>query len=151
MLAFPYLYQMYLCNTVFFCRTRTECYLLFSEIERCLLKHDIHAVCYVHNLSFEYQFLKSILHINYEKVFLIKNRKVAKFELESDTIIFKDSYLLSNMSLAKFCENYNTEEYQKDKDRDMLMSKVLPGMTPQNRKVHWCIPPPKTLIILKRK
>ena len=107
---------MYLCNTVFFCRTRTECYLLFSEIERCLLKHDIHAVCYVHNLSFEYQFLKSILHINYEKVFLIKNRKVAKFELESDTIIFKDSYLLSNMSLVKFCENYNTEEYQKDKE-----------------------------------
>ena len=116
MLAFPYLYQLYLCNTVFFCRTRTECYLLFSEIERCLLKHDIHAVCYVHNLSFEYQFLKSILRINYEKVFLIKNRKVAKFELESDTIIFKDSYLLSNMSLAKFCENYNTEKYQKDKE-----------------------------------
>ena len=116
MLGFPYLYQLYLCNTVFFCRTRTECYLLFSELERCIKKHDIHVVCYVHNLSFEYQFMKSILDINYEKVFLVKNRKVAKFELNSDTIIFRDSYLLSNMSLAKFCENYNTPEYQKDKE-----------------------------------
>lgn len=116
MLGFPYLYQLYLCNTVFFCRTRTECYLLFSELERCISKHDIHVICYVHNLSFEYQFMKSILDINYEKVFLVKNRKVAKFELKSDTIIFRDSYLLSNMSLAKFCENYNTPEYQKDKE-----------------------------------
>lgn len=116
LLGFPYLYQLYLCNTVFFCRDRTECYMLFSEIERVLIKHDIHAICYVHNLSFEYQFLKSILDIDYEKVFLVKNRKVAKFELKSDTIIFKDSYLLSNMSLAKFCENYNSSEYQKDKE-----------------------------------
>lgn len=116
MLGFPYLYQLYLLDTVFFCRTRTECYMLFSEIERVLLKHNIQAVCYVHNLSFEYQFLKSILNIDFTKVFLVKNRKVAKFELNSDTIIFRDSYLLSNMSLAKFCENYNSVEYQKDKE-----------------------------------
>jgi hypothetical protein len=116
MLGFPYLYQLYLLDTVFFCRTQTECYMLFSEIERVLLKHNIQAVCYVHNLSFEYQFLKSILNIDFTKVFLVKNRKVAKFELNSDTIIFRDSYLLSNMSLAKFCENYNSVEYQKDKE-----------------------------------
>lgn len=116
MIGFPYLYQLYLCDTVFFARTRTECFMLFSEIERVLLKHNIHAVCYVHNLSFEYQFMKSILQIDYEKVFLVKNRKVAKFELKSDTIIFRDSYLLSNMSLAKFCENYNPPKYQKDKE-----------------------------------
>lgn len=116
MIAFPYLYQMFLCDTVFFCRTRTECFLMFSEIERCIKKHDIHIVCYVHNLSFEYQFMKSILKLNHEKTFLLKNRKVGKFELESDTIIFRDSYLLSNMSLAKFCENYNSQSYQKDKE-----------------------------------
>ena len=28
MLGFPYLYQLYLLDTVFFCRTRTECYML---------------------------------------------------------------------------------------------------------------------------
>lgn len=116
MIAFPYLYQCYVCGTVYFLRSRIDCYMFFSEIERICIKNEIQIICYVHNLSFEYQFMKSILDIDFEKVFLVKNRKVAKFELKSDTIIFRDSYLLSNMSLQKFCENYNEPLYQKDKE-----------------------------------
>lgn len=116
LIAFPYLYQWYICGIVYFVRTRTECKLLFSEIERICSANDIQIVCYVHNLSFEYQFMKSILDIDFQKVFLVKNRKLAKFELQSDTIIFRDSYLLSNMSLEKFCENYNEPLYRKDKE-----------------------------------
>lgn len=116
MLAFPYLYQIYVCDMVYFLRNRTDCYMFFNELERICIKNEIQIICYVHNLSFEYQFMKSILDIDFEKVFLVKNRKVAKFELKSDTIIFRDSYLLSNMSLQKFCENYNEPLYQKDKE-----------------------------------
>lgn len=116
LLAFPYLYQIYICDHVYMFRDRTEIKLFFLELEDICLELNIKIICYVHNLSFEYQFMKSILNIAYEKVFLVKNRKVAKFELESNTIIFRDSYLLSNMSLAKFCENYCAEEYQKDKE-----------------------------------
>lgn len=116
LVAFPYLYQMYFFGAIFFCRERTQIYLLFNTIEQLCIKHDVKLVCYVHNLSFEYQFMKSILDIDYEKVFLVKNRKIAKFELKTDTIVFRDSYLLSNMSLAKFCENYNEPAYWKDKE-----------------------------------
>lgn len=116
LLGFPYLYQIYICGKVYMFQERTEIQMFFSELEDICLELNIKIVCYVHNLSFEYQFMKSILHIAYDKVFLVKNRKVAKFELESDTIIFRDSYLLSNMSLAKFCENYCDETYRKDKE-----------------------------------
>lgn len=114
--AFPYLYQWYIYDTVFFARTRTECILVFSLIEQKLKELDTSVYVYVHNLSFEYQYLKSMLNIELDSVFLMKNRKVAKFSLEENYITFKDSYILSNMSLEKFCENYCSEEYQKDKE-----------------------------------
>ena len=71
-------------------------------------------VIYVHNLSFEFQFLKSVILI--KDVFALKNRRIAKVTAYDEAIEFRCSYLLSNMSLEKFTENYNDEKYRKDKE-----------------------------------
>lgn len=56
---------------------------------------------YVHNLSFEYQFLKGLYDFQPEEVFAVESRKVLKCTMW-DTFEYRCSYLHSNMSLAAF-------------------------------------------------
>lgn len=67
-------------------------------------------ICYVHNLSFEFQFLAGILQFESDNVFCIKSRKVLKATYRN--IEFRCSYLHSNMSLEKFIE-HTGGEYRK--------------------------------------
>ncbi len=62
-------------------------------------------VCYVHNLSFEYQFIKSIIPI--DLCFAMDNRKILK--CVSGSIEFRCSYLHSNMSLDKYLQTQDVE------------------------------------------
>lgn len=72
-----------------------------SRIERTLMADDEHRlVCYVHNLSFEYQFLRTIQ--VFSSTFATDKRKVLK--AVSGGIEYRCSYKLSNMSLDKFCK-----------------------------------------------
>ena len=59
-------------------------------------------VIYVHNLSFEFQYMKEFFH--WTDVFCKEARKPMKATCEQ-FIEFRCSYYLSNMSLAKWCEN----------------------------------------------
>lgn len=59
-------------------------------------------VVYVHNLSFEFQFMRQF--INLESVFATEKRKVLKVTTK-DGFEFRCSYRLTNMSLSKACEN----------------------------------------------
>lgn len=65
-------------------------------------------VIYVHNLAYEYQFLKSILH--FDDTFFQSTRK--PLVLRTDNIEFRCSYILTNMSLAQFTSKY-CKMYQK--------------------------------------
>ena len=60
-------------------------------------------VVYVHNLSFEFQFLAGIWNFEKDAVFCVKSRKVLKASYYN--IEFRCSYLHSNMSLAKYIEH----------------------------------------------
>ena len=61
------------------------------------------AVVYVHNLSYEFQFMKDF--IEFDEIFARDAHKVMKCYAYKYGIEFRCSYFLSNMSLAKFCEN----------------------------------------------
>ena len=65
-------------------------------------KYKANLVIYVHNLSFEWQFLYQFVHVN--KVFATDTHKVLKAAFD-DFFEMRCSYYLSNMSLAKFVEN----------------------------------------------
>lgn len=90
-------------------------------------------VIYVHNLAYEFMFVKDFLYI--ESLFAREAHKIIKFNacLKSDYLRtvnrldvscetfphfeFRCSYFLSNMSLAKFCENSKFCVHHKLEDR----------------------------------
>ena len=61
---------------------------------------DTYLVIYVHNLSFEFQFLKSIIPI--DDVFAMDDRKILR--VRSGKLEFRCSYIHSNMSLEKYLQ-----------------------------------------------
>ena len=114
--AFPYLYQIYIAGIVIFLRTDDHFRQFYIWLDDLLYEKGRQIVVYDHNLSFEYQFFKSRVPINFDTVFALQSRRIGKFESERGGLEFRCSYLLSNMSLAKFTENYCGPEYRKDKE-----------------------------------
>jgi len=100
--AVMYIWQFGILNWVTYGRTWEEFLLLMESITRILsLSEDLRLACYVHNLAYEFQFLRKI--INFEKVFLLDERKpvyaiTGGFE-------FRCSLKLSSKSLAKVGED----------------------------------------------
>lgn len=98
--SFMYIWQMCIGENVIIGRTWEEFKLLLSEFKLHL--HDKERVVFfVHNLSYEFQFLAGIYLFNKDDVFLIDSRKVLKATMY-DHFEFRCSYLHSNMSLAQY-------------------------------------------------
>lgn len=69
-------------------------------------------VCYVHNLSYEWQFIKNLIPVT--SVFAMDKRKILRFI--SDKIEFRCSYLHSNMSLRQFLKRMGVKDQKADLD-----------------------------------
>lgn len=82
------------------------------------LDPDVYMVFYVHNLSFEFQFLQGRYHFKEDEVFCLDSRRILKCDMLQH-FEFRCSYLHSNMSLGLFMAKMGVkEEYQKRKDFD---------------------------------
>ena len=68
---------------------------------KALLPEDRWLVVYVHNLSYEFQFLKGIYSFYPDDVFAVASRKVVKADMWG-CFEFRCSYKLTNMSLKQF-------------------------------------------------
>ena len=66
-------------------------------------------VSFIHNASYEWQFIQGIYHFNNEDVFLRENRKVIYFRMY-DCIEFRCSYIQTNQSLAELTKNMGVEQ-----------------------------------------
>lgn len=75
-------------------------------------------VVFVHNLAHEFQFLKSVLDMDYSSIFSTDYRAVLKFTCEEGKIEFRDSYRLSNMSLAQFTKKMRVKHQKLVGDLD---------------------------------
>ena len=112
--AFMYQWQFCIEDSVIFGRTWSE----FTEF-MVKLKNELdlnigrRIVVYVHNLSFEFQFIKNFFICT--DVFAKNNRMVLKCTLDT-CYELRCSYVLSNMTLAKFCENTPNVEFYKNID-----------------------------------
>ena len=71
---------------------------------------------YIHNASFEFQFLKSVLH--FEKVSARKARKVMTAKLRDYNFLIRCSYMLSNCSLEYIPKVFNLTVNKKVGDLD---------------------------------
>lgn len=65
-------------------------------------------VCYVHNLSYEFQFLKSIISFDTDSVFAMSKHKILK-AVHDGWLEFRCSYLQTNMSLDLFLKKMNVK------------------------------------------
>lgn len=101
--AFMYHWQFCMDDKVVFGRTWEEFQTLLRTLETNLnLSAKIRLVVWVHNLPFEWFFMQRF--VEYEDGFFLDERKPANI-LTKGGIEFRCSYVLSNMSLNKFCEN----------------------------------------------
>lgn len=100
--GFMYHWQICVIDKVCLGRTWEEYKLFLSRLcDGLKLTENRRIVLWVHNLSFEFQFLWS--HFTFTDIFARDARKVIRARCGG--IEYRCSYFLSNMSLRKFCEN----------------------------------------------
>ena len=99
-----------------------------DELPECLEALRIHATgkptVYIHNASYDFQFLRNVLHIT--DVFARTVRKPMKFE--ANDIEFRCSYMLTRLSLDSWGKNLDLE-FKKQKgllDYNVLRSPLTP-------------------------
>lgn len=83
-------------------RSWKECLRFFLRLAGCCAE-DEYIVIFVHNLSFEFQFLRGQYHFQPEEVFPTGPRKVLKCDMLQH-LEFRCSYLHSNMSLDEYTQ-----------------------------------------------
>ena len=96
-------------------------------------KADI--VVFIHNASYEWQFLKTVFDFDEKNIFAMDTRKVLRFK--AGRIEYRCSYLQSNMSLAKFTETMGVE-HAKLADFDYSV-KRYPWTPLTDRELEYCV------------
>jgi len=90
-------------------RTWYELRLFLAELKEILKGNKL--VIFVHNLSFEFQYLSGVFDFAPDDVFCMDHRKILKATL-NDSFEFRCSYLQTNMSLRNFCEKMGVHSYK---------------------------------------
>ena len=141
--AYMYIWQFQIEDNTIIGRTWDE-YLLFCERITERLKDNEYLMIYVHNLSFEFTFLKGVYAFEPDDVFCIDRRKVLKCQM-LDHLEYRCSYLLTNMSLSAFTSKMGVthklsgEEFNYKKIR-------YPWTKLTNRELEYCITDVKALV-----
>lgn len=109
--AFMYEWTFAICDQAFYGRTMDDFLSLLSDLQLYLeLSETQRAVVYVHNLPYEFQFIRH--YIQWLSVFAVEERKAIKC-VSMYGIEFRDSYILSGYSLAKVAENLQSHDIKK--------------------------------------
>lgn len=125
--AFMYIWAFGIADLKIYGRTWEEFQSLMELISDIFELHkDKRILCYIHNFSFEFQFMRK--YFEWTEVFAISERKPIK-ALTNLGIEFRDSYILSGFSLAKTAENLSSHTIEKmtgDLDYSLLRTKDTP-------------------------
>ena len=108
-----YIWMFGINDKVYYGRTWDEFVEFIEELE---LNTPDKKIIFVHNLSFEFQFLKSVFKVN--NVFARKSHKVIRCELEDYNIEFRCSFTMSNCALASLPRLYKLPVEKKVGDLD---------------------------------
>lgn len=109
--AFMYIWMFQVENLAVYGRTWQEYQnFMFRLSNRYHLNVDKRLVIYVHNLSFEFQFMKD--YFMWENVFAVDERKPIK-ALTLSGMEYKDSYILAGYSLASVAKNLVSHTIEK--------------------------------------
>ena len=111
--ACMYIWMFGVNDTVYFGRTWQDFIEFLYRIEENCNENK---VVFVHNLSFEFQFLKS--HFRFKEVMARKKHKVMKAVLDDFNIEFRCTYFMSNAALAELPKLFNLPVKKKVGDLD---------------------------------
>lgn len=134
--AFMYQWQFCIADRVIMGRIWEEFITLLENLRYHLgLCHNHYFVIYVHNLPFEFQFMRNFFEVS--EVFAIERRKIVKCII-NDSFEFRCSYKLTNMSLQKFVSSTPGALYYK-KEGDLDYKKIRTPNTPlSNEELAYC-------------
>lgn len=141
--AYMYIWQFQIEDQTIIGRTWME-FKEFLRNCRMQLKQDEYLMIYVHNLSFEFSFLKGIYNFKSDEVFSIESRKVLRCTMWEHFEI-RCSYLLTNMNLDTFTKKMGVthklsgEEFNYNKIR-------YPWTDLTDRELEYCITDVKALV-----
>lgn len=116
--ACMYLWQFGICGEVYYGRTYDDLYSFLDSLKKALkLSAKRKVIVYVHNLAFDFQFIRSHFHVS--EIFAREERKVMYAEID-ECIVFKCSYILTNKSLDMLSEETETKKLIGDLDYELL-------------------------------
>lgn len=118
-------------------RTWDEFLSLSRLILRCL-PPERWLVVYVHNLSYEFQFLKGIYQFAPEDIFALASRKVLKCDMMG-AFEFRCSYKLTNMNLASFTKKMGVEHGKLSGEEFDYKKKRYPWTELSDRELQYCV------------
>ena len=135
--AIMYIWQVAIDNKVIIGRTWSEFHELLDKLVQAFgLNEDKHLVIYVHNLSYEFQFIKDRL--LWAKVFALHKRKPIQ-AITTDGIEFRCSYLLSGYPLSKLSNQLLKHEIKK-LTGNLDYDKIRHSKTPlTEEEIQYCI------------
>jgi len=141
--AYMYIWQFQIEDQTIIGRT-WDSFLEFMELLKEQLNENEKMMIYVHNLSFEFSFLKGIYEFAQEEVFAIDRRKVLKCSM-MEHFEFRCSYLLTNMSLAAFTNKMGVTKKLSGEEFDY--SKIrYPWTELTERELEYCVTDVKALV-----
>lgn len=141
--AYMYIWQFQIEDHTIIGRSWDE-FLLFCDRICHRLGENEYLMIYVHNLSFEFSFLKGIYDFDPEEVFCIEPRKVLKCQMFNHLEI-RCSYLLSNMSLDAFTSKMNVT--RKLSGAEFNYNKIrYPWTQLTDKELEYCIIDVKALV-----
>lgn len=142
--AFMYVWQFQINDITVMGRTWNE-FITFLERMKDELKSEEYIVIFVHNLSFEFQFLRGIYNFNKEEVFAIDSRKVLKCEMFNHFEL-RCSYLQTNMSLAEFTHKMGVQDVKLSGDDFDYSIARYPWTPLTDQELQYCINDVKGLV-----
>lgn len=109
----------------------------FYNRVNALLKATEYIVVYIHNLSYEFQFMRSLFDIQPEDVFVVKSRRILKWT--QGHFEFRCSYLQTNLSLGAFTHKFAVK-HEKLSGAEFDYSKRRYPDTPlTERELEYCV------------
>lgn len=135
--AFMYVWQFQFNDITIMGRTWAEFADLLKGMTDYLKPHE-YIVIFVHNLSFEFQFLRGVYQFDKEEVFAIDSRKVLKCEMFSH-FEFRCSYLQTNMSLSEFTNKMGVQDVKLSGEDFDYSKERYPWTELSEQELQYCI------------
>lgn len=136
--AFMYIWQWQIGLDITIVGRTWDEFLQCVEKLKSALPSNTTLVVYVHNLSYEFQFLRNVYDFKTEDVFALTSRKVLKCIMFDGLLEFRCSYIHSNMSLSVYTAKMGA--YHSKKVGDLDYNVVRYPYTPlTSTEVGYCV------------